>query len=385
MKPTVLPENPRFSSGPCVKRPGWDLNGLESEFLGRSHRSAPAKARIREVLRLMRALLRLPEDYRLAITPASDTGAFEMALWSLLGKCGVDVLVWDSFGAGWATDVVEELALADVNVIEAGYGRIADFGQVKFDRDVIFTWNGTTSGVCVPDGVWIQESRTGLTFCDATSAAFAMALPWQKLDVTTYSWQKALGGEAQHGVIILSPRAYSRLETWEPKWPIPKIFRMTKNNEPVEGFFDVDTINTPSMLCIEDILDSLLWAEAIGGAEELIRRNRENFSIIEDWVAITPWIEFLATSPAIRSTTSVCLSIVDPWFLSLSSSEKQKFVSGMCNLLEKEGVAFDIKGYRDAPPGIRIWAGSTVEKENIVALLPWLEWAFKRGKDVADQ
>ncbi|MBT05418.1 MAG: phosphoserine transaminase [Rhodospirillaceae bacterium] len=385
MKPTFLPENPSFSSGPCAKRPGWKPSVLKSELLGRSHRSASAKARIREVLRLMRDLLELPEDYRIGITPASDTGAFEMALWSLLGKCGVDVLVWDSFGAGWATDVVNELALPDVNVIEADYGCITDFSQVRSDRDVIFTWNGTTSGVCVPDDAWIEESRTGLTFCDATSAAFAMPLPWEKLDVTTYSWQKVLGGEAQHGVIILSPHAYSRLETWEPKWPIPKIFRMKKNNEPIKGFFDVDTINTPSMLCIEDVLDSLLWAESIGGTEGLIRRNRENFSVIEDWVAKTYWVDFLAASPLIRSTTSVCLSIVDPWFLSLTSSEKEKVVSGMCSLLDEERAAFDIKGYRDAPPGIRIWAGSTIEKDNIVALLPWLEWAFEQSKNIGDQ
>jgi len=336
------------------------------------------------MLRLTRNLLRVPKDFRIAITPASDTGAFEMALWSLLGKCGVDVLVWDSFGAGWAADVVEELSLADVNVIEADYGSITDFSQVSFDRDIIFTWNGTTSGVCVPDDAWIQESRTGLTFCDATSAAFAMMLPWNKLDVTTYSWQKVLGGEAQHGVIILSPRAYSRLQIWQPRWPMPKIFRMTKDNVPIKGFFDADTINTPSMLCIEDILDSLFWAESIGGSEGLIQRNRENFTVIEDWVKITPWIDFLAESPAIRSTTSVCLSIVDPWFLSLTSAEKEKFVSGMCNLLDEEGAAFDIKGYRDAPPGIRIWAGSTVEKNNLAALLPWLEWAFKRSRDVAN-
>ena len=385
MKPNVLPENPRFSSGPCVKRPGWELSALRDELLGRSHRSAAAKARIREVLRLTRDLLRVPEDYHVAITPASDTGAFEMALWSMLGKCGVDVLVWDSFGAGWAADVVNELSLADVNVIEADYGSIADFSRVRFDRDVIFTWNGTTSGVCVPNDIWIRDSRTGLTFCDATSAAFAMALPWQKLDVTTYSWQKVLGGEAQHGVIILSPGAYSRLETWKPKWPIPKIFRMAKDNVPVKGFFDADTINTPSMLCIEDILDSLLWAESIGGSEGLIRRNSENFSIIEGWVKTTPWIDFLANSPAIRSTTSVCLSIVDPGFLALTAAEKEKFVKRMCDLLDEEGVAFDIKGHRDAPPGIRIWAGSTVEKDNIVALLPWLEWAFKQVKDVIDK
>ena len=385
MKPNLLPENPRFSSGPCVKRPGWEPNVLESNLLGRSHRSTSAKARIREVLRLTRGLLAVPEDYHIAITPASDTGAFEMALWSLLGQRGVDLLVWDSFGAGWATDVVKELSVADVNVIEADYGDIADFGRVSADRDIIFTWNGTTSGVCVPDDGWIQESRTGLTFCDATSAAFAMALPWQKLDVVTYSWQKVLGGEAQHGVIILSPRAYSRLETWKPRWPIPKIFRMAKDKVPIKGFFDGDTINTPSMLCIEDVWDSLVWAESIGGSEALIRRNQENFSIIENWVETTPWIDFLANSPAIRSTTSVCLSIIDSWFLSLNSEEKRGFVSKMCDLLHEEGAAFDIKGHRDAPPGIRIWAGSTVQRNNITALLPWLDWAFKQVKDVADQ
>jgi phosphoserine aminotransferase len=385
MKPSVLPANPHFSSGPCVKRPGWSPNVLAGAVVGRSHRSNLAKGRIREVLRLTRKLLRVPDDYYVAITPASDTGAFEMALWSMLGSRGVDVLVWDSFGAGWATDIVQELSLENVNIIKANYGDIADFSQVRFDHDVVFTWNGTTSGVCVPDGEWISDHRSGLTFCDATSAVFAIALPWPSLDIVTYSWQKVLGGEAQHGVIILSPRAYSRLETWKPQWPMPKIFRMAKNGVPIKGFFEAGTINTPSMLCIEDVLDSLRWAESIGGADELICRSRSNFSIIEDWVEATSWIDFLASSSATRSPTSVCLKIVDPWFAALTSSSKQDFVDRLCSLLQEERAAFDINGYRDAPPGIRLWAGATVEKNNIVSLLPWLDWAFAQVKTFAQQ
>ena len=382
MKPSVLPANPNFSSGPCVKRPGWDPSVLAGAVVGRSHRSGTAKRRIKEVLRFTRDLLAVPEDYYVAITPASDTGAFEMALWSMLGSRGVDVLVWDSFGAGWATDIVEELSLPNVNVIKADYGYISDFSQVRFEHDVVFTWNGTTSGVCVPNGDWISDGRSGLTFCDATSAAFAMPLPWRKLDIATYSWQKVLGGEALHGIIIMSPRAYSRLEMWKPPWPMPKIFRMASDGIPSEGFFNSDTINTPSMLCIEDVLDSLRWAEDIGGAKELVRRNRQNFSIIAEWVEITPWIDFLANSANICSSTSVCLRIVDPWFLSLASPVRRSFVNNVCNLLQEEGAAFDINGYRDAPPGIRIWAGSTVEKDNVLLLLPWLEWAFAHVKEV---
>ena len=385
MKPNVLPANPNFSSGPCVKRPGWSPGVLVSAVVGRSHRSSAAKERIREVLRLTRKLLGVPEDYHIAITPASDTGAFEMALWSMLGSRGVDVLVWDSFGAGWATDVVKELSLENVNVIKAGYGDIVDFREVRFDNDVVFTWNGTTSGVCVPDGEWIPDDRSGLTFCDATSAVFAMPLPWLSLDIVTYSWQKVLGGEAQHGIIIMSPRAYSRLETWKPRWPMPKILRMAKDGVPIKGFFDSDTINTPSMLCIEDILDSLRWAESIGGAEELIRRTQSNFSVIEGWVEVTPWIDFLASLSTTRSPTSVCLKIIDPWFLSLTSSSKKNVVDKFCDLLHEERAAFDINGYRDAPAGIRIWAGSTVEKSNIVDLLPWLDWAFAEVKTSCEQ
>ncbi|PPR16603.1 MAG: Phosphoserine aminotransferase [Alphaproteobacteria bacterium MarineAlpha9_Bin7] len=376
MKPSVCPANPNFSSGPCTKRPGWSPSVLNQALVGRSHRSAAAKQRIQDVLELSRDLLILPNDYRVAVTPASDTGAFEMAMWSMLGARGVDLLVWESFGAGWAKDIVNQLLLHDVRVFKADYGSLPDLAQVDCTRDVVFTWNGTTSGVCIPDGKWIAPDRKGLTFCDATSAAFAMPLPWDRLDVVTYSWQKVLGGEGQHGILILSPRAVERLETYTPTWPLPKIFRMTKDGVLIEGFFSGETINTPSMLCVEDILDALHWAVSIGGQEALISRSRANLAAIADWLADCSWASFLVEDPVIRSSTSVCLKIVDPWFVTLVPDEQRNAVKSMCGLLEIEGAAYDINGHRDAPPGLRLWAGATVESADLEALFPWLDWAF---------
>ena len=376
MKPSVYPANPNFSSGPCTKRPNWSPNVLVDALVGRSHRSALAKQRIQEVLDRSRALLKIPNDYQVAITPASDTGAFEMALWSMLGPKGVDVLAWESFGEGWVTDIVTQLMLHDVNVLRANYGFLPDLGKVEFSRDVVFTWNGTTSGACLPNGDWIPDSRTGLTFCDATSAAFAMSLPWEKLDIVTYSWQKVLGGEAQHGVLVLGPRAVERLTGYQPSWPLPKLFRMVKNGEMIDGFFSGDTINTPSMLCVEDVLDSLRWAEGIGGGPTLISRSQSNLAMINDWLNDCTWASFLVDDPAIRSSTSVCLRINDLWFESLSIKDQRGTMKAMCKLLESEGAAKDINGYRDAPPGLRIWAGSTVEATDLQLLFPWLDWAF---------
>jgi phosphoserine aminotransferase len=379
-RPARRPANPCFSSGPCAKRPGWTPDALAAAELGRSHRSKSGKARIDEVMDRTRALLGLPDDYRIGIVPASDTGAVEMALWSMLGPRGVDVLAWESFGAGWVTDIVKQLRLKDVRVLEAGYGDIPDLGQVDWSRDVVFTWNGTTSGVRVPDGDWIAAGREGLSICDATSAAFAMALPWDRLDVVTYSWQKVMGGEAQHGVLVLSPRAVARIESYDPPWPMPKLFRMKSGGKFSEGIFKGNTINTPSMLCVEDALDGLKWGEAIGGAKALIDRAEGNLAAIAGWVGRTPWIDFLAADPKIRSCTSVCLKIVDPWFDTLSEAGQAAVPKKIEALLEAEGVAYDINGYRDAPPGLRIWAGSTVEKSDLEALFPWLDWAFARAK-----
>ena len=376
MKPSIRPANPNFASGPCTKRPGWSPTVLNEALVGRSHRSVAAKQRIQNVLKLSRDLLLLPDDYRVAVTPASDTGAFEMAMWSMLGSRGVDLLVWESFGAGWAKDIVNQLLLHDTRVFKADYGSLPDLEQADFARDVVFTWNGTTSGVCIPDGKWIAPDRQGLTFCDATSAAFAMPLPWDRLDVVTYSWQKVLGGEGQHGILILSPRAAERLETYTPTWPLPKIFRMTRGGELTEKFFSGETINTPSMLCVEDILDALRWAVSIGGHEALINRSRANLAAITDWLADCSWASFLVENPAIRSSTSVCLKIIDPWFVALISEEKRSAVKSMCRLLEIEGAAYDINGHRDAPPGLRLWAGATVESADLEALFPWLDWAF---------
>lgn len=373
-KPEHRPVSPLFSSGPCAKRPGWSPAALNDALLGRSHRSGPGKAKLKEVIDRSRAILGLPDDYRIGIVPASDTGAVEMAMWSLLGPRGVDMLAWESFGKGWVTDVAKQLKLEDVRVIEADYGLLPELGAVDPDRDVVFTWNGTTSGVKVPDADWIATDRKGLTICDATSAAFAMDLPWDKLDVVTWSWQKVLGGEGAHGMLVLSPRAVERLESYSPAWPMPKIFRMTKGGKLIEGIFKGETINTPSMLCVEDAIDSLTWAESIGGLSALIGRSQTNLETVEDWVARTDWIEFLPNDPATRSSTSICLMLSDA--CPLEGEARATAPKRMATLLEKEGVALDINGYRDAPPGLRIWGGATVEPSDMAALMPWLDWAY---------
>ena len=378
--PTTKPRIPHFSSGPCAKRPGWSVSKLENACVGRSHRSAAGKARIEEVIERSKAILGVPADYRLGIVPASDTGAVEMALWSLLGKLPVDILAWESFGLEWVKDVVDELKLPDLNVLKAAYGSLPDLNQVDLSHDVVFLWNGTTSGVRVPNGDWIKDDRQGLTICDATSAVFAMEIPWEKLDVVTYSWQKVLGGEAQHGVIVLSPRAVERLESYVPAWPIPKLFRLTQKGKLIEGIFKGDTINTPSMLCVEDALDGLLWAESIGGLPGLIRRSEANLATIARWVEQSSWAAFLAEKPETRSCTSICLKIVDDWFTGLSPEKQAESAKKLAKLLEKQEVAFDIASYRAAPPGIRIWGGATVETADIEALLPWLDWAYATVK-----
>ena len=380
VKPNLRPVNPHFSSGPCAKHPGWSLENLKNACLGRSHRSKPGKAKLTEAIIRTATLLGMPGDYRLAIVPASDTGAVEMALWSLLGARGIDVLAWESFGSGWVNDVTKQLKLKDVRVFESGYGALPDLAQVDKDRDVIFTWNGTTSGVRVPDGKWIAADRGGLSICDATSAAFAQDLPWDRLDVVTFSWQKVLGGEAAHGMLALSPRAVARLESYTPSWPMPKLFRMTSGGKLTEDLFQGATINTPSMLAVEDYLSALSWAEKIGGLPALIGRADSNLKIIADWVARTPWIDFLAADPAIRSNTSVCLRIADPWFQALDEAGQVKAAKQIASLLEAEKIAYDIDSYRDAPPGLRIWAGATVEGADLAALLPWLEWAWSQVK-----
>ncbi len=376
MKPAIRPTVAHFSSGPCTKRPGWTPAALAGAALGRSHRSPEGKAKLAEVIELSRRLLGVPHDYRIAIVPASDTGAIEMALWSLLGPRGVDVLAWESFGKGWAADVTKELKLKDVRVLEAPYGKLPDLARVDFNRDVVFTWNGTTSGVRVPDGEWIAAGRAGLTICDATSAAFAMALPFERLDVVSYSWQKVLGGEAQHGMLILSPRAAARLLSYSPPWPLPKIFRLAKDGKLMEGVFKGETINTPSMLSVEDALDGLRWAESIGGLAALIARSEANLAAIAEWVARSPWVGFLAEDVRIRSCTSVCLTFADPAIARLPLDARAAFAKRLARLLADEGVAYDIEAYREAPPGLRIWAGATVERADLEALFPWLDWAF---------
>ena len=379
-KPGVRPATPHFSSGPCAKRPGWSLQNLTDAVLGRSHRSKIGKAKLKRAIDLTRELLEVPADYRVGIVPASDTGAVELALWSLLGARPVTMLAWESFGEGWITDVEKQLKLKDVTVIRAPYGDLPDLGQVDFATDVVFTWNGTTSGVRVPNGDWIAGDRKGLTICDATSAAFAQRLDWPKLDVATFSWQKALGGEGAHGMLILSPRAVERLETYKPAWPLPKIFRLTKAGKLNEGIFAGETINTPSMLCVEDYLDTLQWAKSAGGLSATIARSDANAKALADWVATTPWIEHLAKNPAFRSNTSVCLKVVDVAVMRLSADDQAAFAKTLAGLLEKEGVAYDIAYYRDAPPGLRIWCGATVERRDLEALTPWLEWAFAEAK-----
>ncbi len=378
MKPAQHPARPHFSSGPCAKRPGWSLAALEQALVGRSHRSGPAKGRLQSVINESRALLGIPDDYRLAIVPASDTGAFEMAMWSILGARGVDVLAWESFGRGWLTDAEKQLALEDLRGLTADYGELPDLAQVDFRRDVVFTWNGTTSGVRVPDANWIPDDREGLALCDATSAVFAMPVPFEKLDVVTWSWQKVLGGEAAHGMLALSPRAVERLESFAPPRPLPKIFRMTKNGELIEGLFEGATINTPSMIAVEDVLDALAWAQEIGGLPALIERSEANLACVAEWVARTAWVDFLAADPRTRSCTSICLQIVDPWFLDQSQEERTSAAKKIGSLLDSENVAFDINAYKEAPPGLRVWGGATVETEDLAALLPWLDWAFER-------
>jgi phosphoserine aminotransferase len=381
--PAVRPRVPHFSSGPCAKRPGWTSQALSDAFLGRSHRSKPGKAKLKRAIDLTREVLQVPADYRIGIVPASDTGAVEMALWSLLGPRPVTMLAWESFGEGWVSDIAKELKLKDATLMRAPYGELPDLSKVDPASDIVFTWNGTTSGVRVPNADWIKADRAGLTICDATSAAFAQPLDWPKLDVVTFSWQKALGGEAAHGMLILSPRAVARLESYSPPWPLPKIFRMTKGGKINEGIFQGETINTPSMLCLEDYLDALEWAKSVGGLSALQARADANTKVVTDWVARTPWIDFLAREPSQRSNTSVCLKVVDPAVTKLPAEAQAAFVKSLAAALDKEGVAYDIDAYRDAPSGLRIWCGSTIERSDVEALVLWLDWAYAKAKDAS--
>ncbi len=380
MKPRLRPTTSCFGSGPTAKRPGWSLATLEAALVGRSHRSSEARARLGELLERSRALLGLPEDYRIGLLPGSDTGAFEAAMWSLLGARGTDLLAWESFGEGWLTDARAQLRLEDLRVFQAGYGQLPDLDAVDADRDVVFAWNGTTSGVRVPGGDWISDARGGLTLCDATSAAFAFDLPWPKLDVATYSWQKVLGGEAQHGMLVLGPRAVERLERYQPPWPLPKLFRLTKGGRLNEAIFRGDTINTPSMLAVEDALDGLRWADGIGGLAALIARSEANLQAVAAWVGQSHWVDFLAERPETRSSTSICLRIVDPAVAALPSDDQARLIKELVGRLAEEGVAYDIASYRDAPPGLRLWGGATVEGSDLEALLPWLDWAFQETR-----
>ena len=380
-KPEMPPANPDFSSGPCAKRPGYNLTYLNNAILGRSHRSKPGKSRLLEAITRTRDVLNVPEGWHIGIVPASDTGAYEMAMWSLLGERGLDILGWESFGKGWITDAVKQLKLDDIRVMEAAYGDLPDLSEVDFSRDVAFTWNGTTSGVKVPNGDWIADDRTGLTLCDATSAAFAMDLPWEKLDVTTFSWQKVMGSEAAHGMLILSPRAVERLESYTPPWPLPKIFRLTKSGKLIEGIFKGETINTPSMLAVEDYVDALKWAEDIGGLPTLLQRSADNLAVLSDWVALTDWVDFLCAEEAYRSNTSICLKIVDSDVIAMDEDAQAAFAKRIAALLDAEGAAYDIGAYRDAPPGLRIWGGATVETADLEILTQWLDWAFAIAKE----
>src|SRR6187431_1453494 len=379
-KPGRRPANPNFSSGPCAKRPGWSLDGLRGAALARSHRAKIGKQKLKQAIDLTREVLEVPADYKIGIVPASDTGAMEMALWSLLGARPVTTIAWESFGEGWVSDIVKELKLKDVTKLHAGYGDLPDLSKADPASDIVFTWNGTTSGVRVPNADWISATREGLTICDATSAAFAQPLDFAKLDVVTFSWQKALGGEAAHGMLILSPRAVERLETYKPAWPLPKIFRLTKGNKLNQGIFEGETINTPSMLCVEDYLDTLGWAKSIGGLKALRARADANAKVIADWVASTPWIDFLARDPAVRSNTSVCLKIVDPAVGKLSAEAQAAFSKRLVALVEKEGAGYDFAYYRDAPAGLRIWCGATVEASDVALLTQWIDWAFAETK-----
>ncbi len=382
-RPEKRPDRPHFSSGPCAKRPGWKTDVLREALTGRSHRAAPAKARIQEVSERSRSILGIPQDWKLGLVPASDTGAVEMAIWSMLGARGVDLLAWESFGAGWVGDVVNQLRLSDHRVLAAEYGELPDLASVDFSRDVVFAWNGTTSGVRVPDGDWIDDAREGLTICDATSAAFAMDLAWDKLDVVTWSWQKVLGGEAAHGMLALSPRAVARLESYTPPWPMPKIFRMTKAGKLNASLFEGSTINTPSMICVEDAIDGLRWAESVGGLSGLMARAETNLAAVTRWVERSSWTDFLATDATTRSCTSICLRIVDDWARGRADSEISNTIKAAAKRLDREGVAFDIDSYRDAPTGLRLWGGATVETADLEALLPWLDWAWAEAKSEA--
>lgn len=379
-RPALRPDNAHFSSGPCSKRPGWTVDNLKQAYLGRSHRASEGKVRLKRVVDETRALLGIPSDYHCGIVPASDTGAFEMAMWTMLGARGVDVLVWESFGAGWASDATKQLKLEPCRVIDAPYGRLPDLSEVNFEHDVLFTANGTTSGVRIPSYDWIPSDRGGLTFADATSAAFAQPIDWPKVDVLTFSWQKVMGGEAAHGMLVLSPRAVERLETYTPPRPLPKIFRLTKSGKLIKGVFVGETINTPSMLCVEDYLDTLAWGARIGGANALMERAERNAKVLHDWVGRTDWIENLAVDPATWSNTSVCLKIVDPAISALAVEDQARFAKALAGLLDSEGVAFDIGSYRDAPPGLRVWTGATVEASDLEALTPWLDWGFAATK-----
>lgn len=379
-KPQIKPACPNFSSGPCAKRPGWTASALDTRALGRSHRSALGHERLKLSIDMMKSVLGIPAAYRVGILPGSDTGAVEAALWSMLGARGIDMFSWETFGKGWVVDVQKQLKLKDVRVFDAPYGQLPDLSRADFSRDVVFAWNGTTSGVCVPNGDWIAADREGLTICDATSAVFAMEMPWSKLDVVTFSWQKVLGGEAAHGVMVLSPKAVERLETYVPDRALPKLFRLTKDGKLNEGIFIGDTINTPSMLCVEDIIDSLKWAESIGGLKALISRSQENFAVLSSWVKASDWADFLADKPEYRSNTSVCLSIKDPWFKAKSPEEQKAFIKKMTSLLAQEDAGYDLGAYKDAPAGLRIWCGATVEAEDVKRLCPWLDWAYKTLK-----
>src|SRR3982750_1381509 len=375
--PTVRPSVPHFSSGPCAKRPGWTLQVLKDAFLARSHRAKGGKAKLKRAIEETRAVLEVPADFLIGLVPASDTGAVEMALWSMLGPRPVTMIAWESFGEGWVTDIAKQLKLKDATLVKAPYGALPDLSKVDPKSDIVFTWNGTTSGVRVPNADWIRADREGLTICDATSAAFAQPLDWQKLDVVTFSWQKALGGEAAHGMLVLSPRAVERLETYKPAWPLPKIFRMTKGGKLNEGIFEGETINTPSMLCVEDYLDALNWAKSVGGLKGLIARADANTKVLADWKAKTPWIDFLAKDPAIRSNTSVCLKVIDPAITSLTPDAQSDFAKKLVAAVEKEGAGYDFAHYRDAPAGLRIWCGATVEASDVALLTQWIDWAFR--------
>jgi len=380
-KPTTKPKNPNFSSGPCAKRPGWDIKNLKTDSLGRSHRAKLPKQRLAEVINLSKELLNIPSDYKVGIIAGSDTGAIEAAMWSLLGKTGVEVLAWESFGSDWVKDIKEQLKIKNLTIHQSDYGDLPDFQKINFDNDIVFNWNGTTSGVCLPNADWITDNRKGLTICDATSAVFAMEMDWHKLDVITWSWQKVLGGEAAHGMIALSPKSLERLSEYQPTWPIPKIFRLANNKKVIEGIFKGETINTPSMLCVEDAIDALNWIQSIGGSKGSIDKSQSNLQVVKTWVESKDWIDFLAKDSSTLSSTSICLKITDPWFLGLSADQQQLKIKEINSLLDKEQVAFDINAYRTAPPGFRIWGGATVESSDIETLLPWIEWGYQSIKE----